>query len=422
MKYIKRSVSMLIKAVLIAVVVGMSGAMSNAGAEVIGTITVDAGDVARVDHAVSIALPEAINAHRAMRVEEIDGEESQPAPHQIEPARDGEPARLWFILAGETDAGATREFVLSYGLPAQGESVEVTFDDQSVFMTLGGQTIFHYNHLHVLPPEDVDASFVRSGYIHPVYSPSGLLVTEDFPRHRHHKGVWFPWTRTEFEGREIDFWNLGGETGTVQFAGFETVTSGPAFGQLIARHEHVDLTQGDGKTALHETWDVRAYNAGGPEEGWWKWDLTATQECATDSPLELLEYHYGGLGFRGAAEWVDENHNILTSEGHTKADGHEERSRWAAHSGEIEDGRTATVVIMVHPENERFPEPMRIWDTGGSFFCYSPVQLGDWTFEPGEQYRFRYRFLVHDGEIDADLAERAWQAFATPAEAVLELE
>ena len=422
MKYRKPSIPALIKTILIAAVAMGFGAMPDAAAEPIGTITVNAGGVDRVDHAVSVALPNEVNAHRAMRVEEIDGDERRPVPHQIEPARGGEPARLWILLDGETGARETRTFALSYGLPAQGESVEIVFDNQSLLMQLGGQTMFHYNHLHVLPPEDVEPAFVRSGYIHPVYSPSGLLVTEDFPRHRHHKGVWFPWTRTEFEGREIDFWNLGQETGTVQFAGFETVTSGPVFGHLIARHEHVDLTQGHGKTALNETWDVRAYNAGGPQEGWWKWDLTAAQECATDSPLELLEYHYGGLGFRGAAEWVDDNHVILTSEGHTKADGHTERSRWAAHSGEIEDGGAATVVIMVHPDNERFPEPMRIWDEGGSFFCYSPVQLGDWTLEPGEQYQFRYRFLVHDGEIDADRAERAWQEFATPAEATLELE
>ena len=393
----------------------------SASAETLGTITVEAGDVTRVEHPVSVALPEAINAHRALHLAEIDGDDAHPVPVQVEPARNGELPRLWFILEGTTEAGETREFELSYGLPAQGESVEVSFDDQSVFMRLGGQTMFHYNHQHVHPPEDLDPLYARSGYIHPVYSPSGLLVTEDFPDdHPHHKGVWFPWTQTEFEGRDIDFWHL--ESGTVQFTGFETVTSGPVFGHVLARHEHVDLTQDGGLTALDETWDVRAYNAGGPDEGWWKWDLTATQECATDSPLELLEYHYGGFAFRGAAEWVDENHNILTSEGHTKADGHEERARWAAHSGEIEDGETATVVIMVHPTNERAPEPMRIWDTGGSFFCFSPVQLGDWTLEPGAQYRFQYRFLVHDGEIDEELAERAWQEFASPAQTTLELE
>ncbi|MFP4171781.1 MAG: DUF6807 family protein, partial [Candidatus Hydrogenedentota bacterium] len=282
------------------------GCFAAAQAETLGTITVEAGDVTRVEHPVSVALPEEINAHRALHLAEIDGDEAHPVPAQVEPARNGDLPRLWFILDGTTEAGETREFELSYGLPAQGESVEVAFDGQSVFMSLGGQTIFHYNHQHVLPPEDVDPQYVRSGYIHPVYSPSGLLVTEDFPGdHYHHKGVWFPWTRTEFEGREIDFWNLGGGEGTVQFAGFETVASGPVFGRLLARHEHVDLTQDGGKTALDETWDVRAYNAGGPDEGWWKWDLTATQECATDSPLELLEYHYGGLGFRGAAEPIE---------------------------------------------------------------------------------------------------------------------
>ncbi len=393
------------------------------GGDTIATIEVESGDVQRVDHPVSVTLPEGINSHHALRLAEVGDGEVHPIPHQVEPARDGVQARLWFILDGTTPENETRRFELNYGLPVQGDAVEVAFDDQSVMMGLEGQTIFHYNHQHVLPPRGVDPQFVRSGYIHPVYSPSGMLVTEDFPgRHAHHKGVWFPWVRTEFEGRRIDFWNLADGTGTVQFAGFDTVTSGPVFGHLIARHEHMDLTQGHGKAALNETWDVRAYNAGGLEDGWWKWDLTATQECATDSPLELLEYHYGGLGFRGAAEWTGDNYKILTSEGHTKSDGHTKRARWAAHSGEIEDGRAATVVIMVHPDNDRFPEPMRVWERGGAFFCFSPMQLGSWTMEPDKQYQFRYRFLVHEGGIDAEHAERAWQEFAEPADFRLELD
>ncbi|MEX2671034.1 MAG: PmoA family protein [Phycisphaeraceae bacterium] len=396
---------------------------ATAHAQMIGTISVEAGDVQRLDQPVAVDLPSAVNAHRPLRlVERRDGSE-HPVATQVERAHGDNPARLWFMLAGETEAGSSRHFTLSYNLPYRGESVAVAFDDQSVAMSLGGRTMFHYNHQHILPPEGVNSRFARSGYIHPVYSPSGLLVTEDFPDdHYHHKGVWFPWTRTEFDGNRIDFWNLGGGTGTVQHAGFETVTAGPVFGHVRARHEHVDLTQEAGKVALNETWDVRGWNAGGPEAGWWMWDLAANQSPASDSPLKLLEYHYGGLGFRGAQQWKDDNHTIITSEGHTKADGHTQRARWAAHGGEIQDGNAATVVILVHPSNERFPEPMRIWADGGAFFCFSPVQLGDWTLEPGNDYAFRYRFFIHEGAPDAQRAERAWQQFATPVKAQLELE
>jgi len=66
------------------------------------------------------------------------------------------------------------------------------------------------------------------------------------------------------------------------------------------------------------------------------------------------------------------------------------------------------------PENYSHPEPIRIWESGGSFFNYAPVQLGERVLKPGKTYPFRYRFIVHDGDIDPDLAERMWQQYAHP--------
>ncbi|GIT77905.1 MAG: hypothetical protein Ct9H300mP32_2870 [Verrucomicrobiota bacterium] len=39
-------------------------------------------------------------------------------------------------------------------------------------------------------------------------------ITDDYPHnHKHHHGIWFPWTNTIFEGRKPDFWNMGNGTG-----------------------------------------------------------------------------------------------------------------------------------------------------------------------------------------------------------------
>jgi len=382
---------------------------------VLAVITITGGKHEYRNPIVSVELPDGIQPGGRFQLVEIDDEKHVQVPVQVEHILSGENARLWLTVEGVLPTHSERRYELYYGEPLYREGVRMSVDENTVRFINDDTIMFQYNHGHVLPPEEVDPLYIRSGYIHPVYSPGGLLVTEDFPEdHLHHKGVWFPWTRTKFEGREIDFWNLGDGKGTVQFAGFQSFESGTVFSGFQARHQFVDLTQPDGgKVALNEVWDIRAWNNKGE---YFLWDLSSTQRCATDSPLELLEYHYGGLGFRGAKQWTDENHIILTSEGHTKKDGHTQRSRWVAHSGEIEDGKWATVVIMVHPDNERFPEPMRIWDTGGSFFCYSPVQLGNWTFQPEKDYIFRYRFMVQDGKIDAELIEQKWLQFAYPPE------
>ena len=156
---------------------------------------------------------------------------------------------------------------------------------------------------------------------------------------------------------------------------------------------------------------MRVWAVGGPQEGYWIWDLTSTQTCVAKNPLHLKAYRYGGLGYRGPKEWKGDNYVVLSSEGKTKKDGHTTCSKWCAHSGSIE-GRWCTVVLMCHPKNERFPEPMRIWPSGGCFFNYTPIQKKGLDMNPGERHVFSYRFYIHQGKIDTTAAERVWRDFA----------
>jgi hypothetical protein len=366
---------------------------------------------------VSVALPPEINAWREMRLVEVKGGERVPVPSQIEA---GEPRRLCWILDGGTPEGAKRTYELLRGARFGGDRVEMVMTARTLETRFRGATLFRYNHAHVVPPEGVRPAYIRSGYIHPMYNPAGALITEDFPGdHHHHKGIWMPWTRTEFEGHAVDFWNLGARQGTVQFAGFVGIENGPVFGRFRAKHEHVDLQQPNGgKVVLDETWDVRVWAVGGPKRGFWLWDLTSTQTNVAGSPLHLKKYRYGGLGYRGPKEWTGNNYKVLASTGKTKKDGHYTEAKWCAHSGAI-DGESSTVVLMCHPSNERFPEGMRIWPSGGAFFNFCPVQSGDWDFEPGETHVFRYRFFIHGGTIDPMAAERTWKDFGEPPRVTL---
>lgn len=375
-------------------------------------IKVNAGGHARTDTPVSAVLPGGISPWQPLRlVETTGGGADRPVAHQTDPV---EPDRIWWILNGETAAGAERTFRLDHAFPVYREGVRANINPRTLALEHGGRTVFEYNHAHVIPPEGIQEDYIRSGYIHPMFSPSGLLITEDFPSdHLHHKGIWFPWTHTEFDGHEVDFWNLGKKLGTVRFAGFENVVSGPVFGGFVSNHEHVDLTQGEGKIALNEVWDVRLYSVGGADAGYWLWDLTSKQTLASESPLKLLEYRYGGLGFRGAKEWNGRAYKVLTSEGKTKINGHTTRARWCDHTGEI-DGKWSGVTLMDHPSNFRHPQSMRIWPANGAFFNWAPVQLGDHTIEPGDEYVSRYRFFVHEGEATVERMEAAWTDFGDP--------
>jgi hypothetical protein len=207
---------------------------------------------------------------------------------------------------------------------------------------------------------------------------------------------------------------MGKETGTVEFVSFGPVWGGPVSGGFSASHRMVDLkAKPDPKPALNERWDVTVYRTEGGARPYHVFDWTSTQTCASDSPLLLPKYLYGGLGFRGHSQWNGPaNCVFLTSEGKTRADGNETRARWCYVGGRV-DGKPAGVAILCHPDNFRFPQPMRL-HPNEPFFCYAPSQLGDWSIEPGKPYVARYRFVVLDGPPDAAEFDRLWNDYATP--------
>lgn len=248
------------------------------------------------------------------------------------------------------------------------------------------------------PRKDIKEIFRRGGYIQSLFTPSGRLVTDDFPpNHIHHHGVWSPWTKTEFEGREPDFWNMGQGKGRVEFVSIEGSWAKDGRAGFKTKHRFVDMTAKPEKTALHETWDV----AVAAEKERFVIDIAITQTCATESPLKLPEYHYGGFGFRGNRAWDGAgNCRFLAASGETDRDKLNTRKEpWCWMGGKVE-GETCGVVLFCHPSNFRAPQPVRSHPTE-PFFCYAPQQGGEMAIVPGKPYHARYRIIAADGEPDA---------------------
>jgi hypothetical protein len=288
--------------------------------------------------------------------------------------------------------------------------------DGGITVRAGDREILRYRGEPGGMPADFEPAYLRGGYIAAVYTPSGALVSDDYPpAHKHHHGIWSPWTKAKFEGRDVDFWNMGQKKGTVQPVSFGDISTKDGAVSFRAKHRMVDLTAPDGpKPAIDEQWDVTVYapksdSTGKPVN---VFDLVITQTCASDSPLELPKYHYGGLGFRGRRNWDGAgNCKFLTSEGVTdRVKANETRAKWA-HVGGDADGKPVGIAVLCHPDDFRFPQPIRTHPTE-PFLCYAPSQLGDWKIEPGKPYVAKYRFVVTDGEPDAKEIDAMWQAYA----------
>ena len=398
-------------------VLAFSGVVFGEGS--LATIRVDAGAYDRVDTPVSVSLDGVALGlgEGAFMVAEKVGGESASYPAQLEA---GSPPRLWFVLSGTTKAGATRTFSLVKAGEVKWDGVTVAKTDKYLELAHRGDKVLRYNHAIVPPPEGQDKLYERSGFIHPLWSTKGTVLTNIHPAdHIHHLGIWMPWTHTQFEGKGVDFWNLKEGQGTVRFARYLSTTQGPVYGGFKAEQEHVALKTAEGqKVVLNEVWDVRVFNVGGPEKGYRIVDFVSVQRCVADSPLHQEEYRYGGFGYRATGKWDEANAEYLTSEGKNRKNGHTTRARWCDTSGEIDGWEGIT--FYSHPGNFQHPEPMRIWPEGQVFFNFCPSQATAWDMEPGVNHVFRYRMYIHEGKITVPAAERIWADYAEPPKVTIE--
>lgn len=370
------------------------------------TVSVSAGDFDRIATPVSFSVPqEALSGPYHLR-----GDDGEVLPLQL--AGDG---RAHFIVE-ELAANAVARFTLVRGEPDGGE-VELRREPGAVAFAIAGQPVLTYNAAVTDPPRpDVDPIYARGGYIHPVHSPAGVVVTGDYPPdHVHHHGIWASWTRTRFEGQDVDFWNVADGAGDVLPVALDSAWGGRVHGGFSARHRYVALTGDAPEDALHERWTGRIYNVEGNARPYWLFDLEVEQTTASSSRLELPRYHYGGVAFRGRDDWYGaSNAFFLTSEGADRSDANETRARWTYIGGDA-DGESRGVAVLSHPDNFRHPEPVRIHPRE-PYFVWTPSQLGEWAIEAGSPHRVRYRYVVQDGPPDARELDRLWNDFAHPPE------
>ncbi|HEX5025688.1 MAG TPA: PmoA family protein [Agriterribacter sp.] len=351
---------------------------------------------------------------------EIKDKASGDIPFQIE---NGTHRFLWWMVKKE---GTSNKRVYEIVRTNAASSMAVTplalaTDQKRVVITNAGKNVLQYNFGTHYPPAGVDSAFKRSGFIHPLWSPSGNILTRiNAPDHYHHMGLWNPWTHVLFEGREIDFWNLGDKKGTVRFDHFISKNSGSIYAGFRALQQHIAFnipSPGMEKTALDEVWDIKVYNTGA---GVYLIDFTSSLNCATDSAVILEEYRYGGFGFRATEDWNNANSTVLTSDGKNRKEADASTARWCMIDGDLQSGHSG-IVFMSYPANYNYPEPMRVWPEdankrGDVFFSFSPTRNKDWPLYPGKNYILKYRMMVFDGKITTQQADEAWQSFANPPE------
>ncbi|HWS01549.1 MAG TPA: PmoA family protein [Prolixibacteraceae bacterium] len=401
----------------------------SANAQELLKFDVSAGSTDRSDCPVSLSIDH-LNYNTdslSLALFEIRGKTATAIPLQLETASG---ARIWFVLTGLTPKNTKRTFVLQKSLHPQTfqTGISAIKKDGALNLKSGDKPILSYQVETVNPPAGISPFFRRSGFLHPVYSPEGEVLTRiQAPDHYHHYGIWNPWTLTFIGKREVDFWNLYKGQGTVRFAGLISQVEGPVYTGFRSLQEHIDFGAAGGDAiAMNELFDVRVWNLGNQR---YMLDYSSTLNTPLDSGILLAAYRYGGgIGWRATEKWTKDNCSVLTSEGKGRKDADGSNARWC-----IVEGETATkagrsgILFLSYPANRMHPEPMRVWPMdanggrGDMFFEFCPIRHKEWKIEKGNDYTLKYRLIIFDGKMTPEEAENYWQAFANPPQTMAEI-
>lgn len=287
--------------------------------------------------------------------------------------------------------------------------------DELLLKTPDGKAVLAYRYTVKPPPQGVDPAYGRAGYIHPLKTLSGKVLTTIQPTdHYHHYGLWNPWTRIDYKGKVYDLWNIGDKQGTVRFVKFADTFQDAEKAGFEAVHHHVIFNEGEETNIITENWRIAVSQLDAKR---YQCDIHSTLKPATDTDVILKEYRYAGLGFRATEEWTNTNSEVQTSSGKTRKNADGSLERWAIVYGQLGKGEGG-ILFLSHPNNYNAPEPIRVWPPdanggrGDQFFNFSPTKNKDWVLKAGNSYTLRYRLIVFDGTLSANEAEQLWQSFA----------
>ncbi len=443
------------------VIFSLSGCTSNKESEIIlGTFTVSSGDHDRFDTPIRFECKSedlfgnssdlSISDDHYFMLYEKGGKRSK-LPVQWEPKTGfnwekfpGQGALVW-ILYGKTPRGSIRTFrlVMKKKSPPLGTFHIEDIDSTKLLIRNGTDQVLQYNYGIIKEKENQSNIYDRSSYIHPVWTPSGEIITGDFsPEHIWQRGIFLAWQKVNFGDKETNFWELGNSTGRIlKDEKNPDIIQGPVFTELIVYNKGTI----EDKTFFKEICVVRLYER--TKKEYWNFDISFRQlpvdpEIPDILPsetkiMELQKVYYGGMSFRGVSpgwlhrdfiakdgdqlskfqkdtKWLNpvDSLDILTSQGYGRKSGNGTSARWIDYTGPLGD-KWGGLAMFDNPSNRRYPAPLRI-HPDMPYFCFAFVKDDSFKVTSEEPLNLTYRIVVHNGHPDKEFNEQISLDLADP--------
>jgi hypothetical protein len=272
-----------------------------------------------------------------------------------------------------------------------------------VLKTPDGRTVFGYMTRRPSPTE-LTANSVCC--LFPVNTPSGQRMVDFAPSdHRHHRGVFMTWHTIEGK-KAADFWGWGQYAPTkdrvIANRSVELVKADADHAELAIRNDWL----AEGEVLLKEDLSIAAREAKGA------YVIDLDFRLAPTGDVVLKPSAFGGLCAKcrkdGKAAYSDPKGEVKTPSPHyLKPETDWPAADWYDYTTQLGGGSSIGIAILDHPGN-----PRTGWHNVAAIAMLNPciVAAGPVTIKHDQPLRLRYRLVVHDGPVPAELlAELARQ-------------
>jgi hypothetical protein len=381
-------------------------------------LTVEAGALAR-EHCI-VEVPFDLPAWQPAFDPQTDLLQLASDAETIPAQWDADAGTLLFVVVEPLTSGSQRAYTLT--VEAGGLEPPYVFTHVPGDYLVVGHTpddgattrpIMRYNQGIQPYPSDLpqDDYLDRSGYIHPLWTPGGHVVSGDMqPDHDHQRGLFFAWTDGTFKTAHVNFWEL--EFGHSETQAEPLFEAGPVFARVVARNDQVTNT---GDPVLDETLTYRIF-AGLPGGNFI--DIRVRNE-AVEEPLQINVWNYGGMAIRGIERWWFNQSEVAfsSSTGLPGRSADADPATWCDMTGEVgtvPSPARAGVTIFDRPENPRYPTRLRI-HPNKPYFNFAYHQTQGLVIDQDNPIELHYRVLTHDGDVDEALTDAMAADLAEPA-------
>ncbi len=276
-----------------------------------------------------------------------------------------------------------------------GEGVAITED--------GSQILFYQ-----VKPKSLDGLFERAGYVHPLYSLDGTVITEDFPEdHPHHHGIFSAWHQILLNDSMIaDGWTSENISWEVTETKTERVEKG-----IVLDSEVLWKTPdgGTSKPIVSEHITITVHESTGQRRVIdYDFSLTALVDHVRIGG-SADNKGYGGFSLRLK---LPENINFAARDGDVEPQIEQLAvGPWMNMTGSFDGtAEKSGVLVFSHPSNPGHPQPWILRKQksmqNAAFPGKTPVDIGK------DGLHFRYRVVLHRDAPGRDAIEATYEEYA----------